>query len=107
MNLRNLPRFYCHGGAALVDLKLLDRAYLFEGQTVTAFVNFEEAFGHAFFGQRAMPFRLVDELKARGANHVQGGLFKAFAVRDGRLIIGQQQYSVKKVAHMLIEKLGP
>ena len=34
------------------------------------------------------------------------GLFKAFAVRDGRLITGQQQYSGRKVAQMVIEALG-
>jgi putative intracellular protease/amidase len=53
-----------------------------------------------------MPFRVEDELRQRGANYVQGGLFKAFAVRDGRLITGQQQYSARKVAGMLIEALG-
>ena len=53
-----------------------------------------------------MPFRVEDELKRRGANYVQGGLFKAFAVRDGRLITGPQQYSARKVAEMLIEALG-
>jgi putative intracellular protease/amidase len=53
-----------------------------------------------------MPFRIEDELKHRGANYVQGGLFKAFAVRDGRLITGQQQYSARRVAEMLIETLG-
>jgi putative intracellular protease/amidase len=30
----------------------------------------------------------------------------AFAVRDGRLITGQQQYSARRVAQMLIEALG-
>jgi putative intracellular protease/amidase len=97
---------YCHGTAALVDLKLSDGSYLVDGKTVTGFANVEEEFGDAFVGRRVMPFRLEDELKARGANYVQGGLFKAFAVRDGRLITGQQQYSARKVAHMLIEVLG-
>jgi putative intracellular protease/amidase len=40
------------------------------------------------------------------ANYVQGGLFKAFTVRDGRLLTGQQQYSGRKVAQMLIKVLG-
>ena len=53
-----------------------------------------------------MPFPIEDELKERGANYVPGGLFKAFAVRDGRLITGQQQYSARKVAEMLIEAIG-
>jgi putative intracellular protease/amidase len=57
-------------------------------------------------GQKVMPFRIEDELRTRGANYVQGGLFKAFAVRDGRLITGQQQYSGAKVAELLISALG-
>ena len=97
---------YCHGTAALVDLKLSDGAYLVEGKTVTGFANVEEDFSDKFVGQKVMPFRIEDELKQRGANYVHGGLFKAFAVRDGRLITGQQQYSARKVAQMLIEALG-
>jgi putative intracellular protease/amidase len=97
---------YCHGTAALVDLKLSDGSYLVDGKTVTGFANVEEEFSDKFVGQKVMPFRIEDELKQRGANYVQGGLFKAFAVRDGRLITGQQQYSARKVAEMLIETLG-
>ncbi len=97
---------YCHGTAALVDLKLSDGSYLVEGKTVTGFANEEEEFSDTFVGQKVMPFRVEDELTRRGANYVQGGLFKAFAVRDGRLITGQQQYSARKVAQMLIEALG-
>ncbi len=97
---------YCHGTAALVDLKLSDGTYLVDGKTVTGFANVEEDFSDSFVGQQVMPFRIEDELRQRGANYVQGGLFKAFAVRDGRLITGQQQYSARKVADMLIEALG-
>ena len=97
---------YCHGTSALVDLKLSDGSYLVERKTVTGFSNAEEEFSDSFVGQTVMPFRLEDVLKERGANYVQGGLFKAFVVRDGRLITGQQQYSGRKVAQALIEALG-
>ena len=43
-----------------------------------------------------MPFRIEDEARARGANYIQGGLFKAFAVRDMHLITGQQQYTAAR-----------
>jgi putative intracellular protease/amidase len=33
-------------------------------------------------------------------------LFKPFAVRDGRLVTGQQQYSGRRVAQLVIEMLG-
>ncbi len=97
---------YCHGTAALVDLKLSDGSYLVDGRTVTGFANAEEEFSDAFVGQKVMPWRVEDVLRERGANYVQGGLFKAFAVRDGRLITGQQQYSGRRVAQMVIEALG-
>ena len=97
---------YCHGTAALVDLQLSDGSFLVDGRTVTGFSNAEEDYSDAFVGQKVMPFRVEDALKERGANYVQGGLFKAFTVRDGRLITGQQQYSGRKVARELIEVLG-
>jgi putative intracellular protease/amidase len=53
-----------------------------------------------------MPYRIEDELRKRGANYIQAGLFKDFAVRDGRLITGQQQYSGTKVAEHIIGALG-
>ena len=97
---------YCHGTAALVDSKLSDGSYLVEGKTVTGFANVEEDYSDTFVGQTVMPWRVEDAFKERGANYVQGGLFKAFVVRDGRLITGQQQYSSRKVADALIEILG-
>jgi putative intracellular protease/amidase len=97
---------YCHGTAVLADLKLSDGSYLVDGKTVTGFSNVEEEFSDSFVGQKVMPWRVEDVLRERGANYVQGGLFKAFAVRDGRLITGQQQYSGRKVAQMVIEALG-
>lgn len=97
---------YCHGTAALADLKLSDGSYLVAAKTVTGFSNEEEDYSDRFAGQRVMPWRIEDTLRERGANYLCGGLFKAFAVRDGRLITGQQQYSGRRVAQMLIEALG-
>lgn len=45
-------------------------------------------------------------IKKLGANFITGGMFKEFAVRDGRLITGQQQYSGKATAKLVIEALG-
>ena len=97
---------YCHGTAVLADLKLSDGSYLVAGKTVTGFSNQEEDYSDQFVGQTVMPWRIEDVLRERGANYIQGGLFKAFAVRDGRLITGQQQYSGRRVAQMLIDALG-
>ena len=67
---------YCHGTAALVDLKLSDGSYLVDGKTVTGFSNREEDHSDAFVGQTVMPFRVEDLLKQRGANYVQGASSK-------------------------------
>jgi putative intracellular protease/amidase len=85
---------------------LSDGSYLVEGKTVTSFANVEEDFGDAFVGEQIMPWRVEDALRERGANYVQGGLFKAFVVRDGRLITGQQKYSSRKVTQAVIEAIG-
>jgi putative intracellular protease/amidase len=96
----------CHGVSALVDLQLSDGSYLVEGKTVTGFANVEEDFSDRAVGQTVMPFRIEDELRKHGANYVQGGVFKAFVVRDGQLITGQQQFSGAKVADAVIAAVG-
>jgi putative intracellular protease/amidase len=96
----------CHGVAALIDCKLSDGSYLIDGKTMTGFANIEEEFGDQYVGQKMMPWHIEDAARERGANYVQGGRFKSFAVRDGRLITGQQQYSGAEVANLVIEALG-
>jgi putative intracellular protease/amidase len=97
---------YCHGLAALVDLRLSDGSYLVDGKTVTGFSDVEEDYSDAAAGVQVMPWRLEPALKERGANYVSAGLFKAFAIRDGRLVTGQQQYSGRRVAQIIIDMLG-
>lgn len=96
----------CHGVSALIDVRLSDGSYLVKGKTVTGFSNIEEDFSDRAVGKKVMPFRIEDELRRRGANYLQGGLFKAFVVRDGRLITGQQQYSGAKIGEAVIAALG-
>lgn len=96
----------CHGVAALVDVRLGDGSFLLEGRTVTGFSNREEIEADAAAGQPVMAWRIEDEARARGANYVEGGVWKAFAVRDGRLVTGQQQYSGARTAALVIAALG-
>lgn len=96
----------CHGVSALIDVQLSDGCYLVEGKTLTGFANIEEDYSDKAVGQKVMPYRIEDELRKRGANYIQGGLFRNFAVRDGRLITGQQQYSGPEVARLVIAALG-
>ncbi|WP_201777152.1 type 1 glutamine amidotransferase domain-containing protein [Streptacidiphilus neutrinimicus] len=97
---------YCHGVAALVDCDLSDGTPLVAGRTLTGFSNVEEDYSDRAAGIQVMPWRAEDALRARGANYISAGLFKAFAVRDGRLVTGQQQYSGRKVAQTVIAALG-
>ena len=60
---------YCHGTAALVDLKLSDGTYLVGGKTVAGFANVEEDFRDAFVGQQVMPFLVEDEPTTCRAGH--------------------------------------
>ena len=101
-----LVAVYCHGVSALIDAQLSDGSYLIDGKTITGFSNAEEDYSDDYVGEQVMPWRIEDAARERGANYIQGGLFKPFVVRDGRLITGQQQYSGRRVAQLVINTLG-
>jgi putative intracellular protease/amidase len=92
--------------AALIDVKLADGAYLVAGKTITGFANVEEEIADHIVGVKVMPWRIEDAARERGANYIRAGAWKPFAVRDGNLITGQQQYSGAKTARLVIEALG-
>ncbi len=104
----------CHGVALLRFAKLSTGEFLVKGKTVTGFANVEEDFadeavwnmGALPRGKHLMPWRIEDELEKLGANYVQAGLWRGFAVRDGNLITGQQNYSGAETAELVIETLG-
>jgi len=45
-------------------------------------------------------------LKKIGANFVRAGLWRGFAIRDGNLISGQQNFSGEETARLLLDTLG-
>lgn len=104
----------CHGVALLTFAKLSNGELLAKGKTVTGFANVEEDFAdNAVWGMgllpkttHVMPWRIEDDLKKAGANFVQAGLWRGFAVRDGNLITGQQNFSGTETAELVIETLG-
>lgn len=96
----------CHGTCLLLKAKV-DGRLLVTGKTWTGFANSEEKFADEFVGQRMQPFWIEEEAKKLpDTNFMVSGRFKAHAVRDGNLITGQQQYSAKAVARLVIEALG-
>jgi putative intracellular protease/amidase len=104
----------CHGTAILRYTRLPTGEALVKGKTVTGFANVEEDFaddavwsyGLLPRDRHVMPWRIEDELKALGANFVQAGLWRSFAVRDGNLVTGQQNFSGAETARLVIEALG-
>lgn len=97
----------CHGTCLLLETRLSNGELLVQGKTWTGFANSEEVFADSFVGKRIQPFWIEDEgRKLSGTNFVVDGRFREFAVRDGRLITGQQQFSGAAAARLIIESLG-
>lgn len=104
----------CHGTAILAFARLSNGEYLAKGKTVTGFANVEEDFadnavwtyGMLPRDTHLMPWRIEDRLKALGANFIQAGLWRGFAVRDGNLITGQQNFSGETTARAIVAALG-
>lgn len=97
----------CHAACVLLKARTSDGKLLAEGKTWTGFADSEEQFADNFVGQKIQPFWIEEEAKKLpNTNFITGGMFKEFAVRDGRLITGQQQYSGAAAARLVIEALG-
>jgi len=104
----------CHGVAVLRHARLSNGEYLAKGKSVTGFANVEEDYADNAVWQmnllsrdkHVMPWRIEDELKKIGANYMQAGLWRGFAVRDGNLVTGQQNFSPLETADVLVRALG-
>lgn len=97
----------CHATCLLLETKLEGGELLVKGKTWTGFANSEEKFADGFVGQRIQPFWIEDEArKLEGTNFVVDQMFRDFAVRDGLLVTGQQQFSGAAAAKLVIEALG-
>lgn len=104
----------CHGTAILAYAKLSDGSPLVDGKTVTGFPNVEEDLADEMTweagalprGQSIMPWRIEDALRGLGANFIQAGAFRSFAIRDGNLVTGQQNFSGAETARLVLEAVG-
>jgi putative intracellular protease/amidase len=97
----------CHGTCILLKTKLSNGDLLVSGKTWTGFADAEEKFADDFVGQKIQPFWIEEEAKKiDGTNFITDSMFKAFAVRDGNLITGQQQFSGAAAAERVVEALG-
>jgi putative intracellular protease/amidase len=97
----------CHATCLLLDVKLSNGELLVKGKTWTGFATSEEKFADEYVGKRIQPFWIEDEARAiEGTNFVVDQRFREFAVRDGALVTGQQQFSGAAAARLVIEALG-
>ena len=104
----------CHGVAVLRYATLSNGRPLASGKTVTGFANVEEDFADEAVwslnllpkDRHVMPWRIEDELRSLGANYVRAGRWRSFAIRDGNLITGQQNFSGSETADAVIRALG-
>lgn len=97
----------CHATCLLLETRLASGDLLVKGKTWTGFANSEEQFADAYVGKRIQPFWIEEEARQiDGTNFVVDQMFREFAVRDGLLVTGQQQFSGAAAARLVIEALG-
>lgn len=96
----------CHGSSLLLWTKLSNGKLLAEGKKWTGFTDAEEEAVNTAFGMI-----LNDDTIEASAKEISGTEFlcrdvnEPFAIRDGRLITGQQQYSSGLTAELVLEAL--
>jgi putative intracellular protease/amidase len=97
----------CHATCTLLKTRLSSGDLLVKGKTWTGFANSEEQYADSFVGRRLQPFWIEDEAKKLpDTNFVVHSRFREFALRDGRLVTGQQQFSGAAAAALVVEALG-
>lgn len=95
----------CHGVAALVDIKLPNGKYLVEGKKVTGFSLAEDKEVEAAINGKLFDWYVEEALTERGAIYMHNGPGADYAVQDGNLITGQQQYSGRSAARLMLQQL--
>lgn len=93
----------CHGPAGLVAALRPDGQPLVAGRRVTAFTNAEE---DAVGLSGVVPFLLETRLRELGGVFHAGPDWQPHAIRDGRLITGQNPASSAAVADHVLQALG-
>ncbi|HBO6052671.1 type 1 glutamine amidotransferase domain-containing protein [Pseudomonas aeruginosa] len=92
----------CHGPAGLVNVKDVNGQPLVAGRRISAFTNSEE---DAAGLTDKVPFLLETRIRGLGANYQSGPDFQPFAVRDGKLVTGQNPASSERVAELVLEAI--
>src|SRR5579871_5328719 len=93
----------CHGVGGLLNVKLSDGEYLIKGKKLTGFDWFEETIARR---KREVPFNLEAALKQRDVNYQKAFIpMTSKVVVDGNLITGQNPFSSKEMAKVIMQQL--
>ncbi|MCI3859967.1 type 1 glutamine amidotransferase domain-containing protein [Lactococcus garvieae] len=93
----------CHGIAGLLHLKNQEGHYIISGKKITGFTTAEEVLAGK---KKVVPFLNEEVAKSHGAIWCKKRFYKDFAIQDGQLITGQNPFSVRSVAKMLIKEIA-
>ena len=97
----------CHATCLLLETRLNNGEMLATGKTWTGFADSEEQFAEQIVGSKIQPFWIEEEArKLDNSNFVVDQAFRPFAVRDGLLVTGQQQFSGTEAARLVVHALG-
>ncbi|SFI48606.1 type 1 glutamine amidotransferase domain-containing protein [Jannaschia pohangensis] len=92
----------CHGPSGLIEARDASGDPIVKGRKVSGFTDSEE---DAAGLTDSVPYLLEQELRAKGALFEKGDDFTSHAVRDGRLVTGQNPTSSEAVAKLLVAAL--
>lgn len=92
----------CHGPAALVGATLSDGVPIVRGRELAVFTDAEE---RAVKLEKTVPFLLESTLNSEGGMVKPAANFEKNAVRDGRLVTGQNPASATRAAELVVEGL--
>lgn len=97
----------CHGSSLLLWTRLSNGKLLAEGKKWTGFSDDEEDDVNKAFGMTLNDYTIQSEAaRIDGTTFLCRGANEPFAIRDGRLITGQQQYSSGLTAELVLEALA-
>lgn len=92
----------CHGIAGLLNIQDDAGQYLIVGRHVTGFTTMEELIA----GKKGIvPFLNQAVAEKRGAYFEKKRVYSKYAIKDGRIITGQNPFSVRATAKLLIAEL--
>ena len=93
----------CHGVGGLLNVKLSNGTYLISGKSLTGFDWFEESIAGR---KKEVPFNLEAAIKERGVKFEKAFIpMTSNVVVDGNLITGQNPFSSKEIAKVIVNEL--